>query len=110
MVRVKLKQENHQVWKVDIDLFIVSVFQKLKFSTQAWIFSDPLRFTFLMKSWNVLFLDPEIISNIKSSVPTRIAVAAEDLASPKDLEIYKESYENLALVGSGTFGSVYYAR
>jgi len=54
--------------------------------------------------------DPEIISNIKSSVPTRIAVAAEDLASPKDLEIYKESYENLALVGSGTFGSVYYAR
>merc|ERR1719186_932026 len=54
--------------------------------------------------------NPEIISNIKSSVPTRIAVAAEDLASPKDLEIYKESYENLALVGSGTFGSVYYAR
>ena len=30
VVRVKLKQENHQVWKVDIDLFIVSVCQKLK--------------------------------------------------------------------------------
>jgi len=54
--------------------------------------------------------DPEIISTIKSAAPTRIAVAAEDLATPKDMEIYKETYDNLALVGSGTFGSVYCAR
>lgn len=54
--------------------------------------------------------DPEIISNIKSAAPTRIAVAAEDLATPKDLQIYKDTYDNVALVGSGTFGSVYYAR
>lgn len=54
--------------------------------------------------------DPEIISNIKSAAPTRIAVAAEDLATPKDLQIYKDTYDNVALVGSGAFGSVYYAR
>eukprot|EP00092_Neocalanus_flemingeri_P028870 GFUD01031348.1.p1 GENE.GFUD01031348.1~~GFUD01031348.1.p1 ORF type:complete len:678 (-),score=184.77 GFUD01031348.1:119-2152(-) len=54
--------------------------------------------------------DPEIISNIKSAAPTRIAVAAEELATPKDMDLYKDTYENVALVGSGTFGSVYYAR
>jgi len=54
--------------------------------------------------------DPEIISNLKSAAPTRTAVSAEDLATPKDLEVYKDTYHNVALVGSGTFGSVYYAR
>ena len=56
------------------------------------------------------FLDPEVLSRLKSATPTRITVAGKDLATPKDLETYKDNYENVALVGSGTFGSVYYAK
>ena len=33
-----------------------------------------------------------------------------DLVVPRPVEEYKEKYENLAVVGSGTFGSVYVAR
>ena len=42
--------------------------------------------------------------------PTRVAVVEETLAEPKDFEIYKTTYENVVLVGAGTYGSVYYVR
>ena len=64
---------------------------------------------YIIDHYNVLS-DPEVISRLKSATPTRITVTGKDLATPKDLETYKDSYENVALVGSGTFGSVYYAR
>jgi hypothetical protein len=41
---------------------------------------------------------------------TRIAVVEETIAEPKDIEEYKATYENIILVGSGTYGSVYYVR
>ena len=42
--------------------------------------------------------------------PTRVAVVEEELADPKDIEVYKAIYENVILIGSGTYGSVYYVR
>ena len=42
--------------------------------------------------------------------PTRVAVVEETLAEPKDIEVYKATYENVILIGSGTYGSVYYIR
>ena len=42
--------------------------------------------------------------------PTRVAVVEETLADPKDIEVYKATYENVILIGSGTYGSVYYIR
>jgi serine/threonine protein kinase len=41
---------------------------------------------------------------------TRIAVVEETIAEPKDIEEYKATYENIILVGSGTYGSVYYVK
>ena len=41
---------------------------------------------------------------------TRVAVVEETIAEPKDIEEYKEKYENVILVGSGTYGSVFYIR
>ena len=55
-------------------------------------------------------LDAEFLSKIKAAAPTRTAMVSKELATPKDLELYKDTYENLVLVGSGTFGSVYCAR
>ena len=34
----------------------------------------------------------------------------ETLAEPKDFELYKQIYENVVLVGAGTYGSVYFVR
>ena len=42
--------------------------------------------------------------------PTRVTVVEETLADPKDFEEYKMTYENIVLVGAGTYGSVYYVR
>ena len=42
--------------------------------------------------------------------PTRVTVVEETLAEPKDFELYKQTYENVVLVGAGTYGSVYYVR
>ena len=42
--------------------------------------------------------------------PTRVTVVEESLADPKDFEEYKMTYENIVLVGAGTYGSVYYVR
>ena len=42
--------------------------------------------------------------------PTRVTVVEESLADPKDFELYKTTYENIVLVGAGTYGSVYYVR
>lgn len=55
-------------------------------------------------------LDAEAIQRIKSAINTRVTVVDRDLVVPKPLEEYKEKYENLGVVGSGTFGSVYVAR
>ena len=54
----------------------------------------------------------EAISQLKapSSSSSRVAVGAPELAQPRDLEIFKQNYDTLALVGSGAFGSVYCAR
>ena len=42
--------------------------------------------------------------------PTRIAVVEENIAEPKDFELYKHTYENICLIGSGTYGAVYFVR
>ena len=42
--------------------------------------------------------------------PTRVTVVEETLAEPKDFELYKQIYENVVLVGAGTYGSVYFVR
>ena len=42
--------------------------------------------------------------------PTRVAVVEETIAEPKDIEVYKAAFENVILIGSGTYGSVYYIR
>ena len=42
--------------------------------------------------------------------PTRVTVVEETLAEPKDFELYKQTYENIVLVGAGTYGSVYFVR
>ena len=52
-------------------------------------------------------LDSEVVAKM---APTRVAVVEETLAEPKDFEIYKTTYENVVLVGAGTYGSVYYVR
>ena len=48
--------------------------------------------------------------NTASLASTRVTIVAEDLAKPRDIAEYKETYENIMVVGSGTFGSVYCAR
>ena len=35
---------------------------------------------------------------------------AERLAEPRDMAEYRARYENIALVGSGTYGSVFHAK
>ena len=52
-------------------------------------------------------LDSEVVAKM---APTRVAVVEETLAEPKDFELYKTTYENVVLVGAGTYGSVYYVR
>ena len=52
-------------------------------------------------------LDSEVVAKM---APTRVAVVEETLAEPKDFELYKTTYENVVLVGTGTYGSVYYVR
>ena len=42
--------------------------------------------------------------------PTRVTVVEESLAEPKEFEVYKQTYENIVLVGAGTYGSVYFVR
>ena len=42
--------------------------------------------------------------------PTRVTVVEESLAEPKEFELYKLTYENVVLVGAGTYGSVYFVR
>ncbi len=42
--------------------------------------------------------------------PTRVTVVEETLAEPKEFELYKQIYENVVLVGAGTYGSVYFVR
>ena len=56
--------------------------------------------------------DAEALSrlNTASLASTRVTIVAEDLAKPRDIAEYKETYENIMVVGSGTFGSVYCAR
>ena len=51
--------------------------------------------------------DSEVVARM---APTRVTVVEESLADPKDFEVYKETYENIVLVGAGTYGSVYYVR
>ena len=55
----------------------------------------------------LLLPDSESVSRM---APTRVAVVEENLAEPKDIEVYKATYENVVLIGSGTYGSVYYIR
>ena len=50
------------------------------------------------------------MERIKSASNTRVTVVDVDLVVPRPVEEYKEKYENLGVVGSGTFGSVYVAR
>ena len=38
-----------------------------------------------------------------------LTLASEDMAVPRDSEEYKQLYDNIGVVGSGTFGSVYCA-
>merc|ERR1719336_806347 len=52
--------------------------------------------------------DNDNVSKIEPS--TRRVVVEETIAEPKDFEQYKATYENVILVGSGTYGSVYYVR
>ena len=51
-----------------------------------------------------------MIQRIKSAVTTRVTIVPGDLAVPRPVEEYKEKYQNIAVVGSGAFGSVYVAR
>merc|ERR1719336_1441692 len=52
--------------------------------------------------------DNDNVSKIEPS--TRRVVVEETIAEPKDFEQYKATYENVILVGSGTYGSVYFVR
>ena len=51
--------------------------------------------------------DADVVSKM---APTRVTVVEESLAEPKDFEEYKLTYENIVLVGAGTYGSVYYIK
>ena len=54
--------------------------------------------------------DAEVIQRIKSAVTTRVTIVPADLAVPRPKEEYEEKYQNIGVVGSGAFGSVYVAR
>ena len=74
---------------------------------QVWIRffgSDLLVQTFLIP-------DAETCFRLKAQAAsvTRVTVASEDMAVPRDSEEYKQLYDNIGVVGSGTFGSVYCA-
>ena len=74
---------------------------------QVWIRffgSDLLVQTFLIP-------DAETCFRLKAGAAsvTRVTVASEDMAVPRDSEEYKQLYDNIGVVGSGTFGSVYCA-
>jgi len=51
--------------------------------------------------------DSEVVARMS---PTRVTVVEESLAEPKEFELYKLTYENVVLVGAGTYGSVYFVR
>ena len=53
---------------------------------------------------------PDPLSALARTSPTRIAVVEEDIDQPKDFEEYKQKYENICLIGSGTYGAVYFIR
>ena len=53
--------------------------------------------------------DAEVVSRLRSA-STRVTIVTDDMAEPRDMAEYKEKYENLGVVGSGTFGSVYCAK
>ena len=57
--------------------------------------------------YNNIISDSEVVAKM---APTRVAVVEETLAEPKDFELYKTTYENIVLIGSGTYGSVYFIR
>jgi serine/threonine protein kinase len=52
----------------------------------------------------------EVLAEMVQKAPTRVAVVEPCLAEPRDIEEFKEVYENVVQVGSGSFGSVYYIR
>ena len=68
----------------------------------------------------------EVLAEMVTKAPTRVAIVEPCLGEPKDFEVltlilwdpdsceeiqvYKEIYENVVQVGSGTFGSVYFVR
>ena len=57
------------------------------------------------------FPDAETCYRLKAGAAsvTRVTLASEDMAVPRDSEEYKQLYDNIGVVGSGTFGSVYCA-
>ena len=58
-----------------------------------------------------LLPDAETCYRLKAGAAsvTRVTLASEDMAVPRDSEEYKQLYDNIGVVGSGTFGSVYCA-
>jgi len=54
--------------------------------------------------------DLEVLAEMVTKAPTRVAIVEPCLGEPKDFEVYKELYESVVQVGSGTFGSVYFVR
>ena len=54
--------------------------------------------------------DAEVVCRLTSGLNTRDTIAADNMAVPMDIAEYQETYENIRVVGSGTFGSVYVAQ
>merc|ERR1719336_1399414 len=47
--------------------------------------------------------DLEVLADMVTKAPTRVAIVEPCLGEPKDFEVYKELYESVVQVGSGTF-------
>ena len=71
-------------------------------------FQFSFKSTFLRSADKIFHLaDSEVVAKMS---PTRVTVVEESLAEPKEFEVYKQTYENIVLVGAGTYGSVYFVR
>ena len=133
--RLTARQSLEHPWLKDEDLYI-DVLQELETSwmraclarrrwhralntLKAMHTIKKLTFPDVVPGWSISIIlpdlilsltDAEVIQRIKSAGTTRVTIVPGDLAVPRPVEEYKEKYQNIGVVGSGTFGSVYVAR
>ena len=78
------------------------IYFQFSFKSRFLRWADTIRIYFTF-----YFADSEVVAKMS---PTRVTVVEESLAEPKEFELYKLTYENVVLVGAGTYGSVYFVR